>query len=240
MDKNKSIREQVEGFTDEIEGELEKHKIAGVPLTRKVTFVIACIMAMVVIFVGVIFGAAIGQEEESLKSAAEEAKDERYQAFFELLEPIVGSKLSNPITPEYRALEWLASEDPAMLPVDGPIDAITQRFALAALYDGTKGDQWTTGYSFMSFKDVCDWNAGDGINGAICTDSYVTRLQLEQNELNGKIPESLALLTRLEYVSLAGNVLKMEVPAAITLWKQLKHLDLRKPCLSYGYSIISD
>lgn len=84
----------------------------------------------------------------------------------------------------------------------------------------------------MSFKSVCDWNLDDGESGVYCTDGYVTRLVLDDLNLNGTIPQSLGLLTHMEYLSLGDNSLNGVLPESISLLVKLKYMDLRSNYLS--------
>lgn len=125
MSRNNNLKYQ-EGFTDEIEAELEKHQIMGVPITRKVSLRILCFAACCVVAVGGGLGAMIAKKEEPSTNSLTESstnsltKEERYLYLSELLEPLVGIKITDNTTSEYKALEWIAQTDPAKMAVDSP------------------------------------------------------------------------------------------------------------------------
>jgi hypothetical protein len=228
-----SIKKDLEAFTDEFEGELEKREIFGVPITRNLSIPLCCCCAVVVLIVSISLGAALGEEEGKGGSSGSSMKgfatDDRYPALIELLEPLVGKSITEKGTSENKALEWLANEDAANLPLDSHLDYITQRFVLANLFDATNGRSWDQSYSFMSYKPVCEWNLGDGDddNGAYCTGGFVTRLMLGTNEVNGTIPNAIGLLTHLEHLDLGHNGLTGTIPKSLELLAKCTHLDLR-------------
>jgi hypothetical protein len=89
----------------------------------------------------------------------------------ERLSPIFGDLVSDPSTPQFAALSWLAESDPANLPLEStPLSVFQDRFILATLYFSTNGESWTNQYNFLSAADICDWNIGtlDGTNGVSC------------------------------------------------------------------------
>ena len=224
-DKIEGFTDKIEGFTDKIEGELERHKIAGVPITRKVSLTILCCISFVIVTVGVAIGASI---DKHLAANEYLSNEERHEKFTELLLPVVGSTVMDETSPEYRAVQWMAEKDPARMPVHSHIDLITQRFALADLFESTQGSNWQNSHNFMSDKDVCDWNLDDGENGVYCRNGFVARIQLGDLGLDGTVPRSLGLLTHLEYLNLEANKLHGSLPNTVGLWTKLTHLDMRE------------
>lgn len=78
----------------------------------------------------------------------------------------------------------------------------TERNALMALYNKTKGKQWTNKKNWGSDKPVSEWYGVE-----VDENGRVVSLNLSQNNLNGSIPESLYDLTALWRLSLWGNKL---------------------------------
>jgi hypothetical protein len=225
-----SIKKELESFTDEFEGELEKQQILGVHLTRKISIPLFCCCAVVVLIVSISLGAALGTEESKWSqgtSVQGSTTSPRYDALVELLEPLVGKSINDKGTAENKALLWLAYDDPANVPLDSHLDYITQRFVLAALFEATNGRAWKPSCSFMSYKTVCDWNLGDDENGAFCTGGFITYLVLDDMGLNGTLPHSIGLLTHLEHFQIIHNGLTGTIPASMELMNQLTHLDFR-------------
>jgi hypothetical protein len=231
-----NLKGDIETFTDEIEGELEKHQIMGVPMTRRVSLCMLGCACVAVLSLSIGFGAMVGSREPSSSDSGGSSgtstmnsipEEERYDALVEILEPIVGADVRNISTPEYKAMQWLATVDPAHLPLDTHIDILTQRFVLATLYKTTKGEDWSQKYSFMSYNDVCTWNNGDGEDGVYCSNGFVSKMELDNIGLDGTLPESIGLLTHLEHLNMDGNELSGHLPHSITLLTKLTSLDLR-------------
>ena len=76
----------------------------------------------------------------------------------------------------------------------------TERAALISLYESTDGDNW---------KDNTNWNGPVGTEcswyGVKCFSGAVYELDLEGNNLNGKIPAAIGSLTRLKWLLLRDN-----------------------------------
>ena len=75
-----------------------------------------------------------------------------------------------------------------------------ERAALISLYESTDGDNW---------KDNTNWNGPVGTEcswyGVKCFSGAVYELDLEGNNLNGKIPAAIGSLTRLKWLLLRDN-----------------------------------
>ncbi|EJK73505.1 hypothetical protein THAOC_04868 [Thalassiosira oceanica] len=65
-----------------------------------------------------------------------------------------------PMTPQRKALNWLAFEDGMRLTPDNDhwIKKIVQRYALATFYFSTNGQTWDNSYHFLTEIDECNWN----------------------------------------------------------------------------------
>jgi hypothetical protein len=61
-----NVNLHVKGFTDEFEGELEKCKIVGIPITPKVSLLLLCCMAICIVLMGVGIGAMIAKKENKV------------------------------------------------------------------------------------------------------------------------------------------------------------------------------
>lgn len=76
--------------------------------------------------------------------------------------------LSDPSSPQYEALTWLAYQDHANLTLStSSNDTIVKRFVTAALYFADGGAHWNQNNSFLSPTPTCKWNDGNG-NGVLC------------------------------------------------------------------------
>jgi len=131
-----------------------------------------------------------------------------------------GTALQMPLTPQNMALNWLANNTN----LDTYSDAKKiQRFALATLFYSTNGTSWYVNDTWMSNEDECGWYN----NGAsLCTIGSIDRLNLEINNLVGKIPNELALLSNLTWLYLGSNNLTGTIATEIALMTNLNDLYL--------------
>jgi hypothetical protein len=93
------------------------------------------------------------------------------------------SLLTNPDTPEFEALNWLANIDSANLPIGATVKRIlVERYTLALLYFSTGGSSWVNQYNFLSADTVCDWNDGefDGENGVFCIGAFANAISMRE------------------------------------------------------------
>jgi hypothetical protein len=89
-------------------------------------------------------------------------------------------------TAQYDALEWLISEIDDVGEYDE--ENQLQLFSLAALYFSTDGDNWINGGK--------DWLSG------IVNERNITKLDLSENNLQGRIPAEMGLLRAAHWVSI--------------------------------------
>ena len=96
---------------------------------------------------------------------------------------------------------------------------LPDRVALAALYRGTGGPNWTYQGRWLSHEPIGKWYGvtTDGIG-------RVTALDLYQNHLTGAIPPELAGLPSLKQLHLTGNGLSGEIPGELGGLTQLEQL----------------
>ena len=97
----------------------------------------------------------------------------------------------------------------------------TQMSALAALYEATDGDNWTDNTDWLSDKPIGEWYG-------VTTNEFddVVRLELDDNNLSGRIPAEVGNLSSLEYLSLFGNRLSGDIPAELGRLSNLEYLFL--------------
>ena len=82
-----------------------------------------------------------------------------------------------------------------------------EREALVALYQATNGPNWKNNTNWLSDKPLGEWYG-------VITDAIgrVTKLQLSENGLSGKLPIELGNLHNLEDIFVGGNLLRGCVP----------------------------
>ena len=132
-------------------------------------------------------------------------------------------RMQSPTSPQWKAYEWLAGD--AFQYSDW---RLLQRFALATLFFATGGSDghWYNTSQWLSDAHECDWHSGppggallktykDGDlypnNGTVCEDSSISQdrhygsLWLNQNGLEGSLPDEIFLLTSLRVLAPYGN-----------------------------------
>ena len=139
------------------------------------------------------------------------------------------SSLSDPSSPQYKAVEWLA-RDKFENGSDWDDDELLQRYVLRVLYHSTGGENWggaqndaeTTWFQSLS---VCDW--GSTIVHCNSNGTQLDFIDLEFDNLQGTIPDELGLLTALTVLSLCNNGgLIGTIPTQLGLLTALKELHL--------------
>lgn len=111
------------------------------------------------------------------------------EAFQAVLQSISGETLNDQNSPQYKALNWIANEDPASMSVGStPIETISTRYVAAVLYYALGGETWLQQLSFLSQGDICTWNE-NGVSGIVCDSNgdVVTLNMSESPRLNTAI-----------------------------------------------------
>lgn len=99
----------------------------------------------------------------------------------------------------------------------------TDRAALAALYHSTDGADWKNNDNWLSDAPLGRWH-GVKTDNSGC----VTHLELDDNELNGKIPPELGDVTNLQALILKNNRLTGEIPSELSKLSNLRELVIWK------------
>ena len=134
------------------------------------------------------------------------------------------------------------SVPPTPWPTAIPIlyDVNSDREALIALYESTRGQRWTNNQNWLTSKPLAEWygiqtNAAgrvtnielkeNGLRGTLPRElgrlEFLEKLWLDDNAVRGNIPSSIGGLTRLWYLSIAENDLSGSIPVSIGNLKQL-------------------
>ncbi|RKZ79944.1 MAG: hypothetical protein DRR19_24310 [Candidatus Parabeggiatoa sp. nov. 1] len=104
------------------------------------------------------------------------------------------------------------------------------------LYQRTKGHAWKKKWDWGYTNEPCDWhsrkNSAFAVAGVTCKSGHVTVLHLNNNRLNGPIPQSISHLTQLRYLFLAKNRLTGPIPDSLSNLSQLTKLWLNDNELS--------
>ena len=97
----------------------------------------------------------------------------------------------------------------------------SDRAALVALYNATKGASWSTRTNWLSDRPLDEW-----LGVTTNSDGRVTRLFLSRKQLRGPIPAELGNLTNLDLLWLADNELTGPIPAELGNLTNLSRLYL--------------
>lgn len=121
---------------------------------------------------------------------------------------------------------------PISITVEASMFNRNQMEALKALYVATDGDNWIRNDNWLSDKPVTEWYGVVGFDGRQIPEIdpilSVTTLNLDNNNLVGKIPKEIGLLDDVMFLRLSGNHLHGTVPEELSSMSNLLKLDLSK------------
>jgi len=86
---------------------------------------------------------------------------------------------------------------------------VQDSLALVDLYNSTDGSHWKQNKNWLTSNPVSKW-LGIGVRN-----STVTYVNLNYNNLNGRLPSSIGSLTNLTTLLLVGNHLSGNIPSSI-------------------------
>ncbi len=108
------------------------------------------------------------------------------------------AELDDPSSPQYQGLKWISLDLSEGAGYDS--NQSLQRWAMATLYFATQGESWSDNTAWLTTSHECNWY------GASCDESYhLTALDLDSNNLEGKLPVELDLLVDLQFLVLSKN-----------------------------------
>ncbi len=130
-----------------------------------------------------------------------------------------GTGLCAPTTAAFQ--QWLSGVGSKLGVTDCAPAQSPDRAALEALYRAAGGSSWDDSTNWLTNKPLGHWHG-------VTTDANgrVTRLNLNDNELNGQIPAELGNLTQLQHLYLNNNQLSRAIPAELGNLTQLQYLVL--------------
>jgi hypothetical protein len=144
-------------------------------------------------------------------------------SWLSIMADVIGSSFEDDFpstTLQKRALDWLADQDPAYLAVDTDSTMLLERYTAAHFYFAMNGSNWTDHIGWLSEDPVCLWK---GLN---CTDQgFLARMELDENNVVGRLPSELGLLTNLVNLGLSINALTGPIPSEIGFLTGLIDLD---------------
>ena len=103
-----------------------------------------------------------------------------------------------------------------------PSSMLTQREALKTLYKATKGKMWNNNEGWLSRRPLAEWA------GITCDESgNVTKIELANNNLQGRLPDIFDIFPALRKVSFRANMLEGELPPSLAKLPAKCRVDLR-------------
>jgi Leucine-rich repeat (LRR) protein/sugar lactone lactonase YvrE len=99
-------------------------------------------------------------------------------------------------------------------------------YALVALYDSTKGPEWTNNDGWKATDTPCQWK------GVTCQDGHVTAIDLPNNNLVGDVPPQIGALINLQELNLNDNQISGAIPTTIEHLNNLETLNLANNALT--------
>jgi len=145
----------------------------------------------------------------------------KYLTDFGIADP---AALADPLSPQAKALEWIANEDEFKIEIPNPLEGVsgksyadsrfTERWSLAVFYYSTGGDAWRYRLKFMQPIDHCDWFdrfvdprgtiIRQGVTECKKSEEYpesgdkVTRIEISNNNMIGNVPTEIENFSYLE------------------------------------------
>jgi len=158
------------------------------------------------------------------------------------------STLTDPTTPQYAALDWLANKDSGASYSSADDVRILQRYVLATLYYSTGGANWNKNYGFLSDEHECKWfeEEKDWVldmtpitHGIKCgdegwfdfeegDDEHIMEIRLESNNLDGPLPSEINALYLLQGLYLSNNKLRSDLAEDIFDIPNLREIELQQ------------
>ena len=142
-----------------------------------------------------------------------------------------GAGLRNAKSVQYKAFRWLSGNMYLSTYSD---ERKIQRYVLATLYYSTNGDQWINNQYWLSDEDECTvWfsRVAEVPSDSICNmDKQMLTLDLDYNNLQGRLPIEIGLLKHLRRAELYGGpqgFLTGTLPSQIGLLTALQSLSVR-------------
>ena len=157
----------------------------------------------------------------------------RFSTLETLLKPfLVFVDTAQPETPQYRALSWLADEDPAQLDLEAtPNKVLLERYVMSVFYFATMGEEWEEQIYFLSGSSTCAWRFGNSFatRGVVCgSENQLRMIQIVFKNVGGTLPTELGLLSDLEEILLGANSIGGTLPSELGNLSKLSNLSMGK------------
>ena len=137
--------------------------------------------------------------------------------FLAKLKPLLSSEsltaLNDPDMPQSRSFQWLLQRSNFEA---WPFHRNVQRYAMATIYFATEGRSWSNGSTtWLTNASECMWSQGSSTSDICDENGTLLILKQNENELKGKIPDEIGLLSALTVVDLSANQLTGTLPSKL-------------------------
>jgi len=121
--------------------------------------ILAGVCLLLVIIIPVSIASSRKNTSSRGRTQALSQQSSRFQETMAYLSDYVDNdSLADNHSPQFRAAEWMADDDPLQLPLEKD-GHFLQRYALVVFYYATQGEaEWTHQLKFLTDHHECDWN----------------------------------------------------------------------------------
>mmetsp|Transcript_37150 Transcript_37150/g.54404 ORF Transcript_37150/g.54404 Transcript_37150/m.54404 type:complete len:480 (+) Transcript_37150:327-1766(+) len=136
-------------------------------------------------------------------------------------------------TPQGKAANWVANEDPISPPLEIGSQKYIQRYIMAVFYYAMDGPNWMTcseggsvcnnGSPWLSGDNECDWFGSKCVNGEL---SQVSQGGFQGNNIFGTFPEEICYFTEMSTIVLNNNKVQGTIPPCFGRFSKLGILGL--------------
>eukprot|EP00980_Cylindrotheca_fusiformis_P001024 scaffold276_cov132-Cylindrotheca_fusiformis.AAC.19 len=197
----------------------KKGKLFGVP--RKVAFGLIALLAIVAIAVAV--GLLLSRGDSNDSSAPRDLS--KMEPLAGIVLPGVNMSDLNQASPQYRALEWLAYDDPRNMTIEDDSTELLERFSLVTLYYATGGENWLWKFQWLSVVEHCLWD------GILCDWDYqlhgsVYELEFSEPNMQGTLPPEIGNFRNTKRIAFWYTSLEGSIPTEVGLLTSATYLGI--------------
>jgi len=142
-----------------------------------------------------------------------------------ILLSVSGGVMMDTGSPQNRALIWILYQDGMNLSHESP--NLVQRYAMMVFYYSMSGEEWRNNDGYGTDKHECDFYGVECVSS-----SKVIKIDLNQNNLVGKIPQEIGSLRRLIELKCSFNRISGGIPSSIGALTKLQFLRISGNTLS--------
>ena len=206
---------------EEIVARIAAEKELKAKKTKKALLITGAILVVVAIAVGVVIGVSSSSSNSTPDPTPTPILSQRDSMISLIQSRSASTSFTNSSSPQSQSLDWVLSD---AFSSDGlSDDRLVQRFALATLYYSTNGTYWDHD-GWLNSTNECDGHDSDDVRCS--SESMAEELHLYQDNLSGRIPIEIGLLTTLTTLRLGRNQLTGSIPSELGLLNQLTALHL--------------